>query len=457
MVRYKGNGRKDESDRHAVRYHNQSILNQSSFDQSILYIYYSLVLIHQFTIMPGKRQSDSGQIRKEEFDLMEQSSNSEPDSGMPRASKAAMAKRKIIKASRPTATPEAKKAMQSHKPSSASGKSVFGGISLKVPTNTAPFSFTTSTGNATASAAAASFPAASSRPPINITTTTSSGIKPLSKFDADKKALAQEFKVQDKTFIESWQESDPGMADQSKVMWQLLYYRYGKHAEFNKKHPKAASNKSITKPRGPGGSSAPDTKTKQPSAPNDTTSPPATAPPTFSFRAPSTVPTSAPGNTASLSSGGSLGGFVFNPNPTAAIAQGTTTTSTFTGIAANNEGTETDAQPAEENDGNDAVQKRDDPDWDLLESFKPVAVFSKTKDSKEPGIKFASGELHLEKKKKDPKKSRMVMRNDAGIKVLVNMSILPGMKFETRVSKAKKGTYGWITFMGCNYTDVNQG
>ena len=115
------------------------------------------------------------------------------------------------------------------------------------------------------------------------------------------------------------------------------------------------------------------------------------------------------------------------------------------------------APPNNDNDhGNEEVLTTQDKDWNHVAQFENVR-FYRLKDTKQPNAGWTpfveGGKLVLQRDKLDATVTRMVVRNPAGLKVLVNMA-LKGVSFKCTETQTKKGTKQvQIAFGGTNDLD----
>lgn len=121
---------------------------------------------------------------------------------------------------------------------------------------------------------------------------------------------------------------------------------------------------------------------------------------------------------------------------------------TFSGEKTNGDNDEDAPIPAD--DTSKIEEKPGDDGWDEIRVIEPVTMFRHAdhKDSTSPWSKFAHGKLRLQRSQNNPKLSRIVMRDEAGTRVLVNSTIKSDLKLnpsEKTVEKTKK-VIGSITF-----------
>jgi hypothetical protein len=94
-----------------------------------------------------------------------------------------------------------------------------------------------------------------------------------------------------------------------------------------------------------------------------------------------------------------------------------------------------------------------DPDWDGVVDYEAVDICYLA-DGGKWKWKMKNGKLRLEKRKDDPSKFRMVMKDSMGLKVHMNMLISPGQTFmwadPTRPGKPGRVVKASIYFYGVN-------
>jgi hypothetical protein len=135
-----------------------------------------------------------------------------------------------------------------------------------------------------------------------------------------------------------------------------------------------------------------------------------------------------------------------SPLPAFSVA---TATSTTTGVVDDT----VPAVSAGNNDTNDKAQTVADPDWDDIAQFEPV-IFLRHMDDKW-SIFTKNSKLRVQMHK-DDSSHRMVVRDEILGKVFVNMRIFQGMKFAFSKQKSRKGgEFGTVVFKGIN--DVKEG
>mmetsp|Transcript_24762 Transcript_24762/g.68471 ORF Transcript_24762/g.68471 Transcript_24762/m.68471 type:complete len:496 (-) Transcript_24762:162-1649(-) len=461
-----------------------------------------------------KRRSDTGHLRKEEYDaLMERSSGADHgDATSQFLSEEEQQRlgRRRVRVKRPANT------LGLTPPSAAVPSSnPFAGVNLlggAAPSTGGGFSFGAAT---SAKPAAIATTAAGPAAPVlggfgsgastlsTITSQSSStkrtrtqppapaGIPMAPSVTPEQKAVAEFFVEQDKTFQRAWEEGDPGAADQSRVLWKYMVFRRCREAALTKPAQKDSKPSADSKPTTSFGK----TTFHSPPAPSPgaTASTPAPSSSTtggFTFGNAGSTPgvalkqtsgftfgasasnspaaAAAPSTTTGFSFGGgaskspapaattgfSFGGATASPAPASANGGFSFPTSSPAPAApATSTTSKSESQEEEtpnEDDGVDGVQRVADPDWDDKDAFGPVVFFRQKEKSWKT---FADGELRLQVSKTDDKKFRMVMRDKKGLKVLVNMVITKDMKFKARTQVKKGQKLGYLLFQGWNQGD----
>jgi len=106
----------------------------------------------------------------------------------------------------------------------------------------------------------------------------------------------------------------------------------------------------------------------------------------------------------------------------------------------------TEGPPAENE--RDRILPSNDEGWETVHTSDTVSIFRKVDDK---WAKFATGVLRLQTETGGAKKkSRILMRDSKGLKVLINMLINSSMDFQHRTGKQKSTEIGMIAFVGCN-------
>jgi hypothetical protein len=179
------------------------------------------------------------------------------------------------------------------------------------------------------------------------------------------------------------------------------------------------------------GSSKPMGGSSSPNAPS------ALAPSFEGFASASMSSTAASAGSSSFSFGGA-------PSITSAPAAAPVPAGAETGEGAD---TDPDAAP----DG--IIQATVDPNWDDVVGFEHIGAFhlKDIKDTKSSFAKFAQGKMRVQKSK-NGSSHRMLMRDKAGLKVLLNMAVSKEMQLKWSEVAKRKGIRpsGEITFYGTN-------
>ena len=301
-------------------------------------------------------------------------------------------------------------------------------------------------------------------------TMTTKSVRPQSFPNQFKNTELSRFSLeQDKEFLEKFIEGYPSYVDQMSTLWEYGFFRMLKENRLQNKDNDISgkSNATITTSHVSTKATTPSSSHTLP-APSFGTSKPFTfsnsssisplseAPPAaassnvnpFSFTGPTK-----PSFTADSATTSHKGGFVFGPSGTNSLSSYSKDTGpgpSPVGEAPTNadSGFLVDSQ-----DDHDKVRKTEDPDWNEVQSFPSVRIYHQENisDPSSEWKSFASGELHIQAHKKNAKEQRIVMRNEGGTTVLVNMKISDYMQFRIKIETSKKNkTFGVIDFRGMN-------
>mmetsp|Transcript_21376 Transcript_21376/g.44585 ORF Transcript_21376/g.44585 Transcript_21376/m.44585 type:complete len:338 (-) Transcript_21376:11-1024(-) len=188
-----------------------------------------------------KRRNDNAQMRREEYEQLESSSQADTGESQDRLTADQMQRmgRRTVRARRvvnksgnslptaPTPAPAASNpfakvnlAAPAAAPMFSFGAKPAAATSVSTPTPSFGFGSTGSTASATNSSKRSK-----SVPP------TASG----SLIAANRKELCEMLTAQDLEFKRAWEQSDPGMTDQTKTMWEYSYYRVSKQRSIENK------------------------------------------------------------------------------------------------------------------------------------------------------------------------------------------------------------------------------
>lgn len=109
--------------------------------------------------------------------------------------------------------------------------------------------------------------------------------------------------------------------------------------------------------------------------------------------------------------------------------------------------------PVPADDDAPPVEEEADEGWDELLALGPVIVYRQ--DSPEEWANIAKGRLRLQRMQEKPTKCRVLMRDEAGLRVLLNVTIASNAVLqEQMITNKKKEEVGIITFSAVNDEDV---
>lgn len=454
----------------------------------------------------GKRSNEHGQMRKEDYEEMERrrGGGGGVTHGFEHADPSTLRRRKMVRAHRPAGARDTGATTASDAPPKANAFAALMGIaaaktspaSVTTTTTTGGFSFKTSTATSTTAAPAAapssgdafsfskstasdtSKPAASARRAMNkfeeyagsLDESLESCINtlPPEQMGSNLEGILHKYLKYQVAQLKEWSEANPEQAKQK--------------ADHNSKAAADAAKKSAGAPDPtPAPTSAPvvESQPKFPFGISKTdTSASAPAAGVFSFTA---APASFKFGTSSPSSPApaptTTGGFFFGSSTTSSTQPvassfkfGDGSTSTWGAVeastaAANEAVTPTpgfafggggQAKVAEDDedgvippeDGETQVQEVEDEGWKDMHTLEPVHLYRRKdlKGTDKSMTKFVSGKLRVQRASNNPKDIRMVMRDEKGMRVLLNCTIKPDLKLHANVvGRAGKPNVGTIS------------